>query len=173
MNIESITSQENNLLNLIHQYKGKMAAMTDEMQKDGIFQRYAIIHKAYVQTAINENNVEALKRAIFIQWYSLSEPSCFSGIYELDENGEKQALDMLEKLVEEDKVDSEFESMLFHYNAVCDITFLKNIKLKQSLDRISEQDSIQKLSKYSFENRGQMGEYWRSVIGSSTMKNRV
>jgi len=172
MLIEEITIKENNLLNRVPQYKGDMNLVIEKMQGDKIFKRYSEIHKYYVELANNEKNIEALKRAIFIQWYSLSEPSCFTGIRDLSEEAENLSLKILEKLISENKIDNEFNSMLFHYKEVNDIAFIKfknHQILKDYLMNIPQHNPNETLSKFSFNNRGQLGNYWNSLLNIKTV----
>ncbi len=161
MSIETITTQENNLLKVIRQYKGNMESIMNNMHKDGIFEEYAIIHQKYISLYEDEINIEALKRAIFVQWYSLSEPSCFTGIKELNEDIEKQALNILKNLLEKNLLDSEFISMIVHYSRIMDLPFQE---LKVIIDNIPKQDPLQELSNNIFNDRGQLGDYWKSII---------
>ena len=48
------------------------------IEESGVFDEYINIHKIYVDNCLTD--VEALKRAMFIQWYSCSEPSALTGI---------------------------------------------------------------------------------------------
>jgi hypothetical protein len=172
MSIEEITIEENDLLNLVHQYKGDMDLTFERMQKDEIFKKYSDIHSKYVELATKEENIEALKRAIFIQWYALSEPSSFTGIRDLSEDNKKRALRFLEMIIIENKIDTEFNSMLFHYKEVNNIAFTQfnNYQiLKNYLNNISEYNHLENLAKFSFNKRGQLGSYWQSILNKKTV----
>lgn len=172
MSIEEITVEENDLLNVVRQFKGDMDLIFERMQKDRIFKKYSDIHREYVELATKEKNIEALKRSIFIQWYALSEPSCFTGIRDLSEENEKRALRFLEKIIIENKIDSEFNSMLFHYKEVNNITFsqFKSYQiLNEYLNNISEHNHFENLSKFLFNNRGQLGNYWQIILNQKTV----
>lgn len=172
MSLEEITIKENELLNLVRQYKGDMDLISERMRNDGIFNKYSEIHSEYVKLASNEKNIEALKRAVFIQWYSVSEPSSFTGIKDLSQESEKQAFIILEKIIMGNKIDTEFHSMLFHYKEVNDITFTQfkdHQILKDYLKNIPEHNPFENLSKFSFNNRGQLGNYWESILNHKTV----
>lgn len=167
MKIEAISIKENDLLNRVSEYKGDMDLVIEKMDNDKIFRIYSDIHKEYVLLADSEMNIEALKRAIFIQWYSISEPSCFTGIRELSEEAEKQALELLSQLIAKNKIDNEFSSMLFHYKEINDIAFIKfqnYLIVKDYLKNIQQSNCIEELSNFSFNNRGQLGNYWQSLL---------
>ena len=54
----------------------------------GIIDKYNQIHDQYlplIKTSPDPNErIEALKRTVFLNWYHLIEPSCFTGIGELN-----------------------------------------------------------------------------------------
>ena len=168
MNIELITIEENNLLNHIHQYKGDMNLIVEKMNKDKIFISYSNIHKSYVELSEKGNNLESLKRAIFIQWYSISEPSGFTGIGDLCETSQKKAITILDKLLLENRIDEEFILMLAHYenvNGLIDFNMFNASKiLNNHLENLLKLDLNNQYSKIAVENRGQLGNYWNSII---------
>lgn len=167
MKLENITIKENDLLNRVTEYKGDMDLVIENMNNDKIFRIYSDIHREYVLLATNEKNIEALKRAIFLQWYSVSEPSCFTGIRDLSEEAEKESLELLSQLITQNNIDNEFNSMLFHYKEINDIPFIKfkNFQIiKDYLKNIQQLNFTEELSSFSFNNRGQLGNYWQSIL---------
>ena len=167
MNIKDIAKSEILLFNKITAYHGTMSEIENNMRIDNIFEKYESIFKQYIVLADKYNNIEALKRAIFIQWYSYSEPSSFTGIFLLSEDDERLALQLLERAIIKKEMDAELISMLYHYKEVNDIVFFKFedlFVLNEFLQNILPENPLEKLRNNSFSARGQMGEYWKSII---------
>src|SRR5690349_21682790 len=79
-----------------------------------IFLEYKKIHQAYASLSLR--NIEALKRALFIQWYAIAEPSFLTGIADLDENAQTQILQKLNELIKANEIDDELIWMLNYYS---------------------------------------------------------
>jgi len=57
--------------------------------------------------------------------------------------------------------------MLFHYKEINDIAFIKfqnYLIVKDYLKNIQQSNFIEELSNFSFNNRGQLGNYWQSLL---------
>lgn len=111
-------------------------------------------------------DIESLKRAIFIQWYSVVEPTNYSGIGELNQEIEKCNVNRLLELNSKSKLDLEFVLMLIHYFDIGDWYF---DSISNGLRKIIENNhslDISMIREFSFEERGQMGLYWESIISN-------
>jgi|SRR6218665_351966 len=106
------------------------------------------------------NNLECLKRAIFIQWYSVSEPIDNTGIGELNNVCQTNNLEKLKDLILNKTIDSEFLQMLNHYYNVSDWYFDSILNLDLSIDLASNSKSHIIMT----EERGVMGKYWKSIL---------
>lgn len=84
------------------------------LRHGGIGRAYADVHRGYVQLA-ETGDLEALKRAIFLQWFQVAEPAFLSGIGDLDADAMTCALALVDKLCSSNLVDEEFQWMLVHY----------------------------------------------------------
>lgn len=104
--------------------------------------------------------LESLKRAIFIQWYSISEPSNNTGIGALNSEYQKENLLRVEKLIITKSIDSEFLEMIYHYYEISDWYFNSILSLKPLFDLKSR--SINNIVITT--ERGIMGKYWRSIL---------
>jgi hypothetical protein len=91
-NIQELTEKENKLLAQVNGIVGSMNEKTRQLSEMGVFSSYRELHNEYAALA-KAGNVEALKRAFFIQWYAVSEPSCFTGIPGTDPWGDGTRLD--------------------------------------------------------------------------------
>jgi hypothetical protein len=178
MNIQDLTEKENTLLVQIQNVRGLMEEKTQQLKDAGVFETYNQIHKDYVKLAV-DGDIEALKRAIFIQWFGVFEPGCFTGIpgtnpwgdgMGLDVEVEKQSLDLAERYYFSENVDDEFKWMVAWYYSLGDYYFehfLGASALVKALGRYGEEYKLWEdglPSRKSLENRGQMGGYWLSLL---------
>ncbi|HIP49343.1 MAG TPA: hypothetical protein EYG92_10320, partial [Lutibacter sp.] len=82
-----LANKEKELYNLtIALYKEKGNSDSKGLTLDEIYAEYKNVHKEYAKTS--GKDIESLKRGLFIQWYSMTEPNYLTGISELDENAE-------------------------------------------------------------------------------------
>ena len=164
MTLDELANKEHHLLKKIADFEGDNKLMSQYFE--GIFTEYEMIHRQYVDIAVVDSDIEALKRAIFIQWFRRAEPPFLSGINRLDESAELLALDELQKLESVDQVDEEFTWMLKCYYQVADIFIAPRSRygtLVKYLEKLPAWNPLD-AKKYSFHHRGQMGDYWISRI---------
>jgi hypothetical protein len=161
--LDELAAREQVLLGRVHQVNGEKDTREDCLEE--IFREYKDIHFEYVELAIRYTSIEALKRAIFIQWYSMSEPEYLSGINQLDEQATYQSLDMLLRLIILEQVDEEFRWMLKLYFDITNDFIPPNSPYQTLWNFIHDLPAWgpDKLIMRKFQNRGQMGNYWKSV----------
>ncbi len=122
----------------------------------------------YNKTTEDEIKLEALKRLIFLNWYSFVEPSCFKGIRELNEKIAFNSYAVLNDYIKQNKLDKEFTWMLSYYSCWDSIiNFLENkfddlINFVKSVDTSILHIPKHQLPKGTMDNRGQMGIYLKS-----------
>lgn len=177
--IQELTKRENELLAQVHGTVGSMNEKTRQLLDNGVFNSYRELQNDYVALA-TIGNVEALKRAFFIQWYAIAEPSCFTGIPSenpwgdgigLDKNTEKAVFDLVEQFINSD---DELKWMTAWYYLIANYyleSFWGNSAIIKSLQSYN-QETGSLLSKANLideplENRGQMGDYFMSVLKSN------
>lgn len=140
------------------------ADVDEEYQK--VFATYQILHQRYAELA--SESLEAFKRALFIQWYSFSEPDWSTGISELDAEAEEKVIVILNQKLEDGLDDYELQWM-FDYYATWDWIFerfngypsLENaISLAKNVVETHLPNSI---DREEMAKRGQMGDYWNSL----------
>jgi len=139
-----------------------------ELQRRGIFDRYGRVYNRYAALAV-QGDLEALKRALFLCWFEVAEPSFLTGITEL--NGDKSwyVLEYLDRLASTNKLDKELRWMLPHYYAVAGYFFdlvLENAlpALRQFLaEKKNMSFPCEELLSSTLEGRGQMADYWQSL----------
>ena len=73
MTIDELDEKERNLLLQINNTAGSIEEKLHQLQVKGIFDAYKQVHSDYADLA--QENHEALKRGLFLQWYALVEPS--------------------------------------------------------------------------------------------------
>ncbi len=175
MSLETLNLAERQLLRRVEQVPGLMEEKHEQLQQSGGFRQYAEIYEAYVHLIESEREgLEALKRATFLMWYEQAEPACFSGVFGLTEEANRKVFEALERRTEAGSLDFELKWMLPYYNMIADWVF------PQYADSPHLQSFLAKADPGSWErvgvkgedfaNRGQMGEYWLSIINSNATR---
>jgi hypothetical protein len=162
MTLDELAKKEEHLLQRVRSIKGGYQEYPSDY--DSIFNEYEKIHHEYTDLAILSSDIEALKRAVFIQWFLVSEPAFISGIKKLDQDSMVSALDELQKIILTGSIDEEFTWML---NCYCRITNDFLVPRSRYGKVISYLEGLpdwkpERAAGFSFHNRGQMGEYWLS-----------
>jgi hypothetical protein len=103
-----LSKKEYDLINKIKCIKGSLDERRKEILDLEIFNDYKEIFYAYSKM----DSEEALKRAIFIQWYAVVEPDIFTGISNLDRKTEDENLEKINNLILNNSIDIEFQFML-------------------------------------------------------------
>ena len=179
LNIQELTERENKLLSQIHGTVGSMNEKTQQLIENGVFDLYRELHNDYASLA-KTGNLEALKRAFFIQWYSIAEPSCFTGIPSIEPWGDGKGLDketekaVFDLVAQSINSDDELKWMTAWFYQIADYyfeSFWNNSTIIKDLqNHIQEIGSLvdnAKLSDEPLEKRGQMGSYFMSVLNSN------
>jgi hypothetical protein len=151
----------------------------DSKKESEIYNRYKIIHKAYInliKNADSETQLEALKRAVYLQWISSFEPAHLTGVItsfwtlEKHENGLELedfqfVYSVLDKLIGQNKLDKEFFEMLSYYASwefVFEFANFKEYeKLHEFVFKVDPTKSyLNSIRQRNLNNRGQMGDYF-------------
>ena len=167
--IEDITEKESKILRLVSINENEIEQF---FSKSHVYDRYIEIHISYVILALKDLNLEALKRAIFLQWYAQAKPYYISGIKTLNHNYEIKAMDKMIEDYQKDVLDEEFKIMLIHYYKFMDDIF-SNYKNFDKISDLFSPENLKKstydpLKKYSYKNRGRMGMYWSNILKPDT-----
>jgi hypothetical protein len=92
----------------------------------------------------------------------------------LDEESEKDVLELVHQSILTGQIDAEFKAMLAWYFEISDYyfeSFWGNTSVMTKLYQNAKQDNystiIKELSKRDFRDRGQMGEYWLSILAKN------
>lgn len=133
---------------------------------DEVFGQYYEIYEEYAM--LSSKNLEALKRAVFIQWYSISEPDFNTGIPQLDPETESEVLSNVYYFIENGLMDDEFIWMLNYY-LMWDYIFkrvsgYKGFDPKLINEKYYESYKVNKVNLEEMKTRGSMGRYWTSIF---------
>jgi hypothetical protein len=163
MTLQELANKENELCSkVIDLFHRTRTEDTDRYLRE-IFVEYKKIHRTYAN--LSHNEIEALKRGLFIQWYALTEPNYLTGISDLDENAQNELLEVLYELVQVNKMDFELIWMLNYYSN-WNWTFEIHKSFK-GFDRtiVNEQNSKlpEIIDRKAMKLRGQMGKYRNSL----------
>ena len=164
MTTEQLAHTETELYSTVIEFYQK--EQTDELNEriKAVFASYKQVHKNYSDIAKEDD--EALKRGLFIQWYACTEPNYLTGIEELDEEAEQNIIDLIEKKIQNNSLDTEIKWMLNYY-ATWDFVFdrFKNRKGLAGLiaNKTDELPFGLVIDNVAMNKRGQMGTYWNSL----------
>jgi hypothetical protein len=165
MTLDDLAAWEERLSKTVNSCTGLMEDQFKELEKLGVFSEYVQIHQEYVsRIGTDASGIEALKRALFIQWYADSEPGCFTGILRIDPFARKRVCVLLDQIISQDGVDDEFQWMLCHYFAISDWSFPVEYNTP-NLHRFLKTNTSEKLpERFMDKNRGIMSHYWTSIL---------
>jgi len=172
--IDILSDREVEIWDYAGSQNGTMDLVTEKLSAEGIFEQYRNIHKSYLElySRIDDEAIklEILKRLVFLNWYALVEPGCYTGIEDLDNATVSESYSILNQYLIDGKVDNEFKWMLSFYSS-WDYTILpfSEHKLEALTAFVKGVDTSilscpkNQLPKGVMDNRGQMGIYWISM----------
>ena len=172
--IDILSDRELEILDYAESQTGSIEVKTEKLAAEGIFAEYQSIYKGYLDLyhrIINEDTrLEILKRLIFLNWYVKVEPSCYTGIDDLETTAVFETYSILDQYLIDKELDTEFKWMLSFYSSwdYTILTFAEN-KLEaltlfvKAVDTSISSFPKNQLPKGMMDNRGQMGIYWISM----------
>jgi hypothetical protein len=134
----------------------------------GVFDAYAQVFREYVALLDDpEAEMEALKRAVFLLWYEVAEPGCFTGLCNLPESLSGEVLARLDATVVGEQLDAELAAMLGYYHLIADFAFSRGGS-RHALNRwLAASDPEAWRTRVPVPqhpwSRGQMSLYWASI----------
>ncbi len=173
MTLNSLSKKELEILQYVDSLEGSIQQLKEQLSDNEIFNQCRDIHKSYLalfhQQTDENNKLETLKRLIFLNWYSLAEPSCYTGIEELDAQVTFESYAILDEYIKQNKLDTELKWMLSYYSCMDFIILMFTENKLNSLTNFVKNVNTSvlhtpknELPKGSMNNRGQMGIYWIS-----------
>ncbi|MBP7260608.1 MAG: hypothetical protein KBB37_04910 [Bacteroidia bacterium] len=164
MTLEQLAKSETELYSTILDLQKKEQTEALNEKQRTVFALYRQVHRHYSYLAKEQE--EALKRGLFIQWYACTEPNYLTGIEQLDEEAEKNIINIVEEKIQNNTLDSELKWMLNYY-ADWDYVF-DRFKNREGLAELiaNRTDGLPiglVIDKAEMNKRGQMGIYWNSL----------
>lgn len=163
--LQDLALAEEQLLERLRSLVGTLEARTAQLHALGVFTEYAAIHRAYCVLA-EGGSLEALKRALFLQWLSRVEPPFLSGMLDLDHEAERRTGALVERLCASSSVDAELGWMLPYYSSIADWALppAEDCPQLAAFCEANASDDIGRcVANAELEGRGQLGDYWRSI----------
>jgi hypothetical protein len=157
--IERLTGLEQQWLIQQHRIVHDRGNLSDQAD---VYDAWREIFRQYA--ALSGEDIEALKRAIYLCWTEWSQNPLLSGIDDLDPQAVRTVLETANERANADMLDAELRWMLPYYYLV-EPSYLDRFENLEDLKRVSRKDCLryrQECQLCSFENRGHMGQYWRS-----------
>ncbi|MFT3935930.1 MAG: hypothetical protein QM726_20035 [Chitinophagaceae bacterium] len=164
MIIEDLASEEKSLHSEMREIYLQAATQKSLTRLEEIHATYRSIHQKYA--ALSHQELEALKRGLFLQWYSVSEPHWLTGISDLNETAKQKIIESLVNLITNERHDSEIVWMLNYYFAINEFA-LSGLREAQAVNKliVKQHNYVfpQTINRTKMEERGQMGIYWNSL----------
>jgi hypothetical protein len=157
--------EESALLTQIDSVEGTMEDKSRQLEENGIYGVYRHIHARYATLA--SSDFEALKRGLFLQWMSLVDPACFTGLWEFDLEAEWKIIEVLNDKLCNDQADAELRCMVSYYAGwdwIFDLHSGYDSLNHLLANRIDYDLILEELKRSNLIDRGQMGKYWKAFF---------
>jgi len=160
MNLEQLTALEYGWLRKQHRCGENKETLYKQL---GVYTAWQDIFRQYVALA-RQGNIEALKRALYLAWTERSQGPILSGVKDLDRGLIRELFGLVDGLARTGGLDAELQWMLPYYYLI-EPSYIEQFKGFEALRQVSRQGPFlyrQACLESSFDNRGHMGEYWKS-----------
>jgi len=121
MTNQELSDKELDIYRKVSLLQGTMDEKTKEVKASGAFDKYGEIHKQYldlIKSAGEDKEIdEGITRITFLNWHHMIEPSCFTGIWELNGDTIHESYSILNDRLKSNKVDEELKWMPSYYSA--------------------------------------------------------
>jgi len=169
--LSSLADQEEAILRVVGSITDLMEERHERLVELGVYAEYRAVFGRYLRLLSDPKaGAEALKRALFLSWYDLSEPACFTGVFELPSDSRYLVLEALNSAFTRGAIDNELRWMVPYYYHLTDFAFPNlndHPELARFLGRADPESYLRGgLESRQFEGRGQMGHYWQSILTS-------
>jgi hypothetical protein len=166
--LRDLANWEARVAMIVAQADGAPEERDRALERSGLYAEYPAILSGYLALLDDEGSaLEALKRAVFLVWYSAIEPPMLSGIAELPESAVHSTLEALERVCREGRADDELRWMLSWYHELGDYALLRTPGLRAVEMVVAESDprgwETGDRSDARMAERGLLGRYWLSV----------
>jgi hypothetical protein len=175
--LRELSSWERRIGDVVRSRRGEPDELERELVRLGVYAEYSAVFRSYVQyvqlaseaedAQAREHGLEALKRAVFLAWYSAIVPSIQTGIAELPEFDVRLTLEALDASCRTEPLDSELRFMVPWYVQQAPLAILRYPGLsvvRQVAESAGDQGVALTGSPSQFDDRGLMGDYWKAVL---------
>jgi hypothetical protein len=167
--LSELAAWEGRLAREVARATGTVEEQDRQLTRAGVYAEYGAIFSSYVALVSEDpDGLEALKRAAFLAWYAVAQPSVLSGIGDLPESAVRRVFEELDRRCRAGPVDAELRFMVPRYFEVADFAFtrfpgLRGIEAVAGDAPDEPRDALPR-SADQFRGRGLMGEYWSAVV---------
>jgi hypothetical protein len=138
MILDDLAAEEEHLMGQI-----KHATRRAQLEQAGVFTRYHRVHEAYALLLPEAGSgMEALKRALFLQWYGWLEPPYISGLLSVDADCQWRVMHRLDQVVGHGELDRELACMLAWYYSITEWFFDEGAGLPTVGDYLGRSHSV-------------------------------
>lgn len=171
LSLDALANWEMAVLASIRGATGTINERDAQITRSGMYAEYPAIFSSYLDLFGSSDpgvSLEALKRLVFLAWYSVNASPTTSGIAELPESQVRQVMSDLSWALSSAAADDELRAMLAwyrsrfayafeHFGPVRDLdAFVAEVPLERDLLSASITPRA---------GRGQLGLYWNTVLG--------
>jgi hypothetical protein len=166
MTLADLAAEEDRLLQRIKAVHGLLEDKAARLHAEGILDAYNALYHAHADLITDPSQGdEALKRALFLQWIAIIEPTAFTGIGELDRETQHHVLEAVQRRIAEGCVD-ELVRMLRWYDTITEWYFddFPDLPVLRSFlqDKYPDIRFAGIFTREALPGRGPMGVYWLS-----------
>ena len=166
--LTALAGWEDAILASIRGATGTIDEKDAQVQRSGLYAEYPAILACYLdRLSIDADRAEALKRAVFLVWWSAIEPPPLSGIAELPERYSRETMHALEDVALCGALDDEFRAMLAWYHSILSVPFDlfgADRYVPDAIRGVAHDAWRSRFQASHFQQRGQLGRYWQSVL---------
>lgn len=166
--LRELAAWEDRLGLAVERARGTAEARDLTLAREGIYADYSAVFGSYASLISEDaDGVEALKRATFLAWYDVVEPSFLTGIGDLSESTVRLVLEALDARCRRKPVDAELRFMVPWYVSRSEFALMRFPGLDgiAALTARASDDPLSLVPRdaAAFEGRGLMGHYWRAA----------
>ena len=170
LSLAALANWETAVLASIRGATGSVEEKDAQITRSGMYAEYPTIFRTYIDLMHSADNpatrLEALKRAVFLAWYSFNALPVVSGIAELPESDVRDVMRELDATIASSRADDELRRMLRVYRDTFGYPF-EHYGPVRTLDEFVETptpvDDPPRPAPTFAGARGQLGEYWRTM----------
>lgn len=153
---------------------GTLEERDRQIARAGLYGEYPALLGSYSELAARADDpaaaLEALKRAVFLAWYSMVEPAPLTGIPVLAERLVREVFEQLASVLRTGAGDEELRWMLAWYASVFDYPF-EYYAVAPHVERFVAGEDARAWTAHRgergrFAARGLLGSYWSSLFAS-------